>query len=252
MKLVRRLIYFSAAFILGSGALLAFFHQMGLFEVDSIAIEVIGADDDIRTRGAPAAESEIRNRLEKVTKLFAHKRVWEIDLGELKASVVRDEWVRDVLISRSFPNEVRVRVQPQTPMLVLVSPKGELLPVTDEAKMLSPLEAGELPDIPLLRGQEFYSSEEKRKRVVEFVQDLPEKGALNRRNISEIGWSKDEGYSVTLIQPKVEVNLGESQIDIKVMRVNHVLNYLSTHELQGRVIDASFSKKVLVRLRKAP
>jgi hypothetical protein len=57
---------------------------------------------------------------------------------------------------------------------------------------------------------------------------------------------------MTLIQPAVQVVLGEDSLNTKVERVAQVLNYLSAEQIKGRVIDASFSKKVLVRLRKGP
>lgn len=252
MKLVRRLIYFSAAFVFGVGVLLAFFYQMGLFEVSRIPIEIVGASEDSKTRGASATESGLRQRLGAVTRKFEKKRIWEIDLGEVRTSIVRDEWVKDVLIWRSLPNEIKIRIRPKTPVVMLVSERGEFYPITEDGSLLSVVSIDRLPDVPVLRGAEFFEGQSERVRAVNFVMSLPDEGALNRRNISEVGWTKDAGYSLTLIQPKVEVKLGEEQIELKVMRVNQVLNYLSIHQLRGRVIDASFSKKVLVRLRKAP
>ncbi|RYZ76327.1 MAG: hypothetical protein EOP05_05370 [Proteobacteria bacterium] len=79
---------------------------------------------------------------------------------------------------------------------------------------------------------------------------------INKRNVSEIFWSKDDGYSLMLMQPKIEVKLGSDQLATKVLRVGQVMNYMSANQInglaKGQVIDASFSKKVLVRLRKGP
>lgn len=260
MKLVRRLIYFSAAFILGAGALLAVFYDFGqefdLFEVSSIPVEILDASEDSRVKGAPAVGSEMRNRLEGAIREFANKRIWEVDLGELKASIVRDEWVSDVLISRSLPNEIKVSVRAKTPVLVYVSSSGEFFPVTEDGSLLSQLSPEDLPEVALLRGEFFGKKTEEslsqRRKAAQFILSLPSEGPLSRANVSEVTWSTDEGYALTLIEPKTEVKLGEGRVELKLLRVTQVLNYLSAKDLQGRVIDASFSKKVLVRLRKAP
>lgn len=256
MKLVRRLIYFSAAFVLTLGGLLAFFHHMGLFLVNGIPVEVTGLADSPVMRKSPGAGPELQSRIQDKIRKFDHLKIWEVDLGDLKAAIIKDEWVKDVHISRSFPNELRVTVKPQAPVLVLLATHGSeaprMFPITEEGRMLGALSADALPDVPILRGEEFATDEKLREKAVRFVSQLPERGVVGRGNISEISWTKEDGFALTLINPKVEVKLGEERIELKVMRVSQVLNYLSSNRLKGRIIDASFSKKVLVRLRKGP
>lgn len=256
MRLVRRLIYFSAAFTLTAGAVVTFLHQRGRFTVAEIPIRIRDTNEEIAVRGRPATASEMRKRLEKATEPFIAKRIWEIDLDRVKASIIRDEWVEEALISRSFPNGLNVEVRPKTPVLILVNGSGEFRPVVNDGGLLSPLAAGDLPDVPLLRGEVFINGEglAKRASAAELLLSLPGTGALSRSNVSELTWAPDDGYVLTLIEPRTEVKLGEGRRDLmlKVQRVNQVLNYMSGNELEGRVIDASFSKKVLVRLRKAP
>jgi cell division septal protein FtsQ len=50
----------------------------------------------------------------------------------------------------------------------------------------------------------------------------------------------------------LEVLLGSGEIDIKLRRVSHVLNYLSQNSKRAAVIDATSSKKVVVRARQRP
>ena len=46
--------------------------------------------------------------------------------------------------------------------------------------------------------------------------------------------------------------MGDDQFIVKGARVNQVLEYLESNEFKARVIDATLSQKVLVRLRKGP
>ncbi len=252
MNTIRRLTYFLSAFVLGAGALLAFFHHLGLFEVKGVPVEFVFNDENAQGRGMTPAEAQLKDRIEASVKPLNGKRIWEIDLDDVRTTLVRDEWVKDILISRALPNELRVRVSPKNAVLLLVNKKGEFVPVTDDAELLNPLPLSVIPDVPLLRGEIFGSDLDRRKAAVEFVGELDTQGVLSRRNVSEIAWTNEDGFVLTLIHPKVEVKLGESKVDLKVLRVAQVLNYLSANNLKGRVIDASFSKKVLVRLRKGP
>jgi cell division septal protein FtsQ len=250
---LRRVFYFSSSFLLGCGILFGAFYQLGLFQVRSIPVEVVfGEEAETHAPNLALGPSGLRSRLEKRVRKFSSKKIWEIDLAEIRASVMRDEWVKGVLISRSLPNVIRVQVTPKTPELLLVSDKGNLLPVTDEGSLLSALAPELAPDVPILRGIEFVSSRTKRADAIAFVQHFPQEGPLRRRNIAEISWNKESGYSITLIEPKIEVSFGDDQLSMKVLRVTQVLNYLSANHLKTRVIDASFAKKVLVRLRKGP
>jgi cell division septal protein FtsQ len=249
MRFFRPLLLLSVTAVLVTGILLAFFHHLGLFQVASIPVEVQGIDGAKPTSRGPAG---LQKRLELSLKKFANRKIWEVDLKQMNASVAADEWVKDVLISRSFPNHVLVSVTPKTTALVYLASKGDLIPVTEDGAMLSALASDSLPDVPVLRGEILATDTAARKSAIQFAMHLPEDGALNRRNISEIAWDKTEGFTLTLIQPKVEVKLGLDGLSMKVLRVAQVLNYLNANQLKGRVIDASFSKKILVRLRKTP
>jgi cell division septal protein FtsQ len=209
-------------------------------------------------KGTPGDAVELRGRLAKELVAFQKRKIWEINLGEVKAAILRDQWVGDVRISRSLPNEIHVRVRTKNPVFVLVTTKGAMIPIGEDGTLVNSgvVSADRLPNVPLLRGDVFAVDAGRRTRAIEFAMALPDKGPLSRQNISEMAWAAEDGYTVTLINPKLEVKLGEDRVGLKVVRATQVLNYLSANHppayLRGRVIDASFSKKVLVRLRKGP
>jgi cell division protein FtsQ len=260
MRRLRHLSFFLAAFVLSGGTIFVFFNHMGIFEISGIPVEMISSTNDSgRAQSQGAAERSLQKRLTSLLQDYRGKRVWEVDLVQVRAAIARDEWVKDVLISRTFLNEVRVLVRPKTVALIFVSKQNQFHPVVADGSFLAPLMASKradvltgLPDVPLLRGEIFVKDPARRLEAVKFISAQSERGPMGVANISEIGWSNEEGYTLTLIQPKIEVKLGEERVDLKALRVAQVLNYLSANNLKGRVIDANFSKKVLVRLRKGP
>ena len=251
MKHLKHLFIFSAAFVFGTAAILTGLHQAGMFVVQTIPVEIVGEASNQPSLALPGPRG-LKSRTQSEMRVFAQKKIWDIHLSQVKAAIMKDEWVKDVLISRTLPNGIQVKIVPKATAVFLVGPRGELWPVTEDGIKLGTLPADSLPDAPLLRGEVFSNDIGKRKEAIQFALNLPAQGAINQKNVSEIFWNKEDGYSLMLMQPKVEVKLGPDGLDTKVLRAGQVMNYMSAHQLSGRLIDASFSKKVLVRLRKGP
>ncbi len=234
------------------GVALALLWQSKIFIVRKIPIEFTETELGPGETRDENITQELKKRIEAKVADFMQHKIWEIDLGHIRTLITGDEWIKNVKIVRAYPNEIQIKVTPKNAELLLLSSRGKLLPVTDDAAILSPLAPSLLPDVPILRGENFINNLSLRKRAVELITVLPEKGLLSRRNVAEISYNSESGYSLMLISPKVEVKMGEEKTQLKVARVSQVLDYLTANHLKSRVIDASFSKKVLVRLRKAP
>ena len=264
MKLVRRLFYFLTAFIVVFGLILGTVYGLSrhndLFVVTTIPVEVVSGSEQNVMKHSPGAPADLQLRISNQLKQFSKQKIWEIQLGKIQASISADEWVKDVHISRILPNELRVTVTPQQPVLILEVNKNSevtaMMPVTADGRLLSALAPDRLPDVPILRGEglaeETPQGAELRLKAVQFALRLPRRGPLALNNLSELAWDKQDGFALTLINPRASIKLGDEMIELKVLRVAKVVNYLTTNHLGGRVIDASFSKKVLVRLRKGP
>jgi cell division septal protein FtsQ len=245
---LRSVFIFTGAFAVTALVLGAFAHQSSLFQVKSLPIEVAS----IAQNRSELGPSGIRMRVQPKAAAYLGKKIWAVDLSDLKASIAKDEWVKEVFIARTFPNGIRIKIEPKQTVSILVGSRGGLWPVTDDGSILGKLPADAIPDVPLLRGEIFLKDEARRQSAVEFIKRLPETGPISRQNVSEISWTKDAGYTFMLMHPKIEVRFGDEKLDLKVLRVAQVVNYLNAQGVDGRVIDASFSKKVLVRVRKGP
>ena len=263
MKILKRFLFFLIVFVFTFGAGLGLFRHLGIFQLNGIPIEVVSNVETSVMRNSPGASADLKARLTERLKIFDHHKIWEVSLGQIQAAVMQDGWVKEVRISRALPNQIRVLVKSETPVGVWIpqadaneglelDKQNRMIPVAEDGRLLSALTADNLPDVPVLRGARIGNDEAFRQKLIQFVLSLPAQGALSRGNLSEVSWTPEEGFVLTLNDPHITVKLGDEQLDLKVMRVSQVFEYLSINHLRGRVIDASFSKKVLVRLRKAP
>ena len=183
---------------------------------------------------------------------YLGRKAWDIGLESMLQEIESDSRVKAAFISRRFPDRLSIRILPRDPVLVLAGRGGKVHPIASDGSLLPAQLAQEASDLPLLRGKGFLKNEKWRKKVVQLMEQIPQQGDVSVGTISEIHYSPQRGLSLILMGKGIEVSVGEKDVRRKVNRVERVLRYLAEHQIDGRVIDARFSKKVVVRLRNAP
>ena len=195
---------------------------------------------------ARSIEADIGVRLANVL----GKRPWEINLETLGASIRSLSWIADARLQRVFPDRLVVSITPKRPLAVVLPKRSGLRPITEDGELMEEWKAHVVPDVPFLRGDLFLENPEIRAQAVQLIKALPENGVLDRSNIAEIIWNN--GFSLVLLSPRTEIILGETQIEKKLVRVEHVLNYLSSQGKRARIVDSTSVKKVVVRAQHRP
>ena len=194
----------------------------------------------------------IQNSLADDIKKAEGRRVWEVSLKELRNLVQKDRRVKNVAIHREFPSAVKVEIETYSPVLAFLDSDGKMYPVATDATLLPAVSSQEGFDVPILRGEGVRENIEVREAAIQLLSHAPESGGISRKSISEIVYDKNNGFKVFLAGANTEVRLGDTDFGLKVSRVAKVLSYLENQNIKSRVIDASFSKKVVVRARNAP
>lgn len=258
MKWFKRIVLATSLTLLVIGAASAFFGNGPIFEVSSIPVEFTATDDsgDGIFKTDVATLTDLEQRLRSRVQKFERRRIWEISIDELGKALQADGWVQSVRISRWLPNGLSVLVTPRAPAFFLVPTRGKPVPVAADGTLVADFNPLLLPNVPVLRGDGFLKDSALRLRAIALLRELPAEGPLSRFNVAEVTWTNESGFTVVVLPSRTPVLFGKEQISLKAARVEKILDYLSANQLDGRigdrVIDASFSKKVLVRLRKGP
>ncbi|MBK7843693.1 MAG: FtsQ-type POTRA domain-containing protein [Bdellovibrionales bacterium] len=216
------------------------------FGIEQIEIEM----DPVS--GQDVLFQRIQGDLRKKYQLFNGKKLWEVSIQDLRSLAEKDSRVKRASVSRRFLDGILVQIRPRDPVLGLVDNRGRVYPVANDASLLPDLPPEEAPDLPYLRGSEFFKKSEMRSKAVSLIAQIPPQGLISVASISEIHFLPKEGFHFILRQKGIRVLIGDSIPRIKLSHVEQVLNYLTEHQIDGRVIDARFSKKVVVRLRNQP
>lgn len=237
------------AFIVIPAAVVATIYQLnknGFFDLDNIEITV--ENKAYQEQFQKPLVADLDSKMES----FRGKSLWDLDLVEISKMISNLNWVENVYLSRSWPTRLNIRVVARDVKLVFVNKAGQMFPVVAEGQLLDGISSKQIPDVTLLHGDVFEKDKELRKRAVKLIEEIPDEGKFSRKNISEIRFDNKEGFWATLIETGIRVKIGEEQVPLRASRVSQVLEYMESRQIEARVIDANLSKKVLVRLRKAP
>lgn len=236
--------------VLGIATLIAFAlywgADRGWGKLASVHLEMDPASDQATLFG------HIEGSLQKSLKKFEGSWLWDVPLEEILKKVEADKRVRSAKVTRVFPNRLEVTIEPHQPAVAWVDEVGRFYPIATDATLLPALSSQDMADIPLLRGRAFKDDEELRAKALALLNELPSTGALTKKRVAEITYGPRDGFTLLLTQGAIEVRLGEGDIGLKASRADRVINYLQDQQLRGRVIDARFAKKVVVRLRNDP
>ncbi len=183
---------------------------------------------------------------------FAGKFFWEVPLTEVFDLVSKDKRVRKVSVYREFPSRLRIAVEPHTPVLAYLSGDGRFYPVAKDATLLPALPISEISDLAVIRGEELKDEIALREKALDLFEQIPLEGSMRKSNISEIVYSRKDGFRIFVSGTTAEVKMGDADFGPKISRVEKVISYLDSQNIKGRVIDARFSKKVVVRVRNNP
>lgn len=244
LKKLRWSIVILFSLVMGAGVLIAL--NPTWIKIENIQIVLIedSKEDLIFQR--------VKNALQTQTHAFENKYFWQVPLAAIFEMVAKDKRVKSVSIYREFPSILKIVIEPHTPVLGFLSTDGRVYPVATDATLLPAIPIAEAADLPFLRGEELKDEPTLREQALELINAVPNEGAFRKANVSEIVHSKKDGFKIYVSGASTEVQMGDSDFGPKISRVNKVLSYLDSRNIKGRVIDARFAKKVVVRVRKAP
>lgn len=195
---------------------------------------------------------KIRDGLKAQLKPLEAQWIWRMSLADILKTIEVDPRIQAAHVIRHFPNRVQVIILPKRTSTNLLDQDGFLHPVAKDGSLLPPVQATQAPDRPTLRGRQFFNNEILRQRAVRLIEDLPERGLFSRAAVSEIHYDEKNGFDMVLTGAGLIVRIGEDSLVEKAQHIEQVLMYLQNQRVRGRVIDARFAKKVVVKLRKQP
>ncbi|MBC7693463.1 MAG: FtsQ-type POTRA domain-containing protein [Methylotenera sp.] len=193
-----------------------------------------------------------------VTNLF------DLDLHRIETRMLTHPWVREVLISKRFPQTVSITVVFRDPKALIQKPNGDLSYVDSNGMIFSKVNLMSQPDLPVLTGIS-KNHEVAKTQVLKALQFLAawDKSKLERvSQISSLSYDTERGFRALVTYPlgrgrgqgRTMVHLGqEIDADFENMadRLRHVFAYLIDNGISAKQVWADLGKKVVVKIARS-
>lgn len=227
-------------------AIVAAVKDRSLFTVERVNIQITMNDTE------RMAWSDLNADIEKTLKAYQGVSMWKVSLVEVQKKLSAFPLLKQVQVQKSWPHSLDVQYSLPTLKAILQEGNGQYKLLADDGRWIGPTKWSRLPRLPWLKGEWVRQKPAMKEGVLTLLDQLPDKGPMSAEQISEIQFNDIDGFLLTLVKSAQQVRFGSDNFEIKGVRVAQVLEYLQIRGLESRVIDANFSKKVLVRLRKHP
>jgi len=158
----------------------------------------------------------------------------------------KQPFVEKAVLVKTLVGPSQINVYLQEPILAFLT-KGVYKLVDKTGEIFSEVPQYKIPNLPILNGDEFLVKKN-RMRAVSVYLKLDKEGLLSRNSLSEVLIQDDLVFIFSGIKGRVLMQ--ENDFLKQVDRLSKVIKYLRFHGLEAKVLDARFSDRVVVSLKK--
>lgn len=218
----------------------------GFFRIQTIEFAIESDEKDL------PAWSSLNKEVEAVLDSLKGRSLIVVSLKDIKMKLDRFRSIQNLQVIKSWPRTLRIQYSLPPLKAVASLQRNRFHALSSQGQWIGPLSWSQLPKRPWLRGSWMEKKPDLLPQALGLIDILPKAGGITLDKISEIGFNEGDGFAVTLVKTGQQIIFGYDDFEVKALRANQVLNYLQNRNLESCVIDANFSKKVLVRLRNQP
>lgn len=230
-------------FVVATGMLIK---DKSLFKIEDVKISVNVKGSD------KLAWADINHSIGVLLNKYKGQSLWSVSLRQVRSELLQYKEVQGLQVIKSWPQTLEVQYTLPELKAIYQREDGAFEILAADGEWVGPVKWSKLPSLPWIKGQWIQKQQRGVEGTLKLLERLPASGPLSIDQVSEIQFNDLDGFLVTLIKTGQQIRFGSENFEVKALRVGQVLEYLQTRGLESRVIDANFSKKVLVRLRNHP
>lgn len=218
--------------------------EKGFFNIQKITITLQSTELN------PQYINEVLPELEHEIQKFKHQNIWKIDRSSVHGLFVDRAFIADYLVVKHWPSHLEVTVKISKAVLWMESTKG-IRPLFENKRWGQYINDSSLEVSPKLF-IEHGEAEKNRLKIFDVAQVIINNKKIDLQNIEKIKFTKAANIQLTLKSKQTDILLNEMDLIPQLERVTQVLDYLERYQIEARVIDSQYTKKVLVRLHTRP
>jgi cell division protein FtsQ len=201
----------------------------------------------IQVRGGERVDGD---EIVRIAGLHQGMNIWDVDPAAIERKVASHPWVRKVLVRREFPRRVVISVEERAPKMIVTARR--LYYIDADGRVFKEVESGESVKFPMLTGVStellLAGDAATRKRVREAVRVADLMGQ-RARVLSEIHFEAPDRLVLFANKLPVALRMGWGEWEVKLARLDRLLELWKGHEERLASLDMSFRDQVVARLR---
>ncbi len=183
--------------------------------------------------------------------------LFSLRLAPIERRLLSHRWIKAVTLAKRFPQSVSISVEFHQPAAIVQKSSGSLYYLDADGKAFAPINLKADPNRPVLVGMEEVTEQ---KRALDFIQSWGKNGLGSKFVLSSVEYHEEKGLRVMVTYPmkaqtgRVLVELGQNEqedFSSQLARLNEVMNYLSSHNIDARQVFADLGKKIVVRIARS-
>lgn len=231
-------VFIISLFFLGILIFAFFFHFTKIEKID-LKIDSQSVDFHISEKTKKKIISELT--------IYKGKKIWQVDLDNIASKISKNYPALNVHIVRQIPNHIIVFLKQRGSAALLLKDSGGLYTISFDGKLQNQLKTYQALDLPILTGKEFIKNQSLRKKAIQLLSHLPERGLISSYNTSEVIYNKkNSSFLLILVSNNFTIELVDKASPKRLNEINFVLNYLIQKNIKRSRVDARFDKKIIV------
>jgi hypothetical protein len=197
------------------------------------------------------------------------KSLFALNLEEIQTRLMKNHWVRGVILTKRFPQTLAIQVIYRQPIALMQGTQGLLKYVDADGSLFGPVTLRGRADLPVIHGLPLGAAGERLlARATKTLQVWSQHSWKTANQVSQVTWDEEEGISLWIaFEPSYRVSVvlgpewepeatpvgapggegGRPEAAELFARIDSVLQYSVAHSVPVRQIFADAHKKIVVR-----
>ena len=186
---------------------------------------------------------------------LGNSSLFSLDLKPIEKRIRTNDWVRDVILTKRFPQTLSIQVVYRQPVALLQGVQGRLRYVDVDGTTFGPVTLRGRSDLPLILGvPEGDAGGKILRQAMEALSVWSAHRWKSVNQVSQLAWDEEEGFTAWVaFEPsfRVSVVLGpdwdSSKSSEVFSQIDSVVQYSASRSIPLRQIFADANKKIVVR-----
>ncbi len=195
----------------------------------------------------PPYIQHLQSEFDKSLGKFVGKNILSTGINQVRNFAEKQNWLSDIHVKKTLPNTLNISARVKNIVASFHAKNNIVYCLFDDGSFLKNVPLALLPDVPVISSDTMFFDSLVRNQLAFMLKEISKKKWVNLNEIDQVFYTEEKGFSFSFLKFNLTIVLGFNNFESKMNRAQKVIDHYGIEYLDEHVIDANFSKKVLVR-----